>query len=131
MSSRPPRQNLPQKVAESLDPTDFDVLERFCSDIEIEEISFEKWCDHHEQLDLIFHLHLSEVEARDGCEKQITFTRTIRELDNLKMRPLRKKIQKSIKVPANSVHGQEIILEGQGDSQGQIVGNLRVIINIK
>lgn len=130
MSSRPPRQNLPKEVAESFDPPDHDILEQFCAGIEIDDISFEKWRDLHQDLDLIYTLYLNEDEISQGCEKIITYTRSIKTSSEQQQRPVKVKVEKSIKIEPNAKHGQVIVVEGQGDVVGEAVGDLRVLIHI-
>ena len=130
MSSRPPRQNLPQEVAESLDPPDHEILEQFCADIEIEDISFEQWRSLHQDLDLIYTLYLTAAEVSQGCEKIITYSRSIKTSNDHQQRPVREKTETSIRIEPNAKHGQVIVVKGQGDVADKAVGDLRVIIQV-
>jgi len=130
VNSRPPRHNLHKDAVESPDPEDLELLEQFSSDIKIDEIAFEHWRDLHNELDLIYHLRLTESELRDGCEKTIIFSRTLRESNSQRQRPVREKTEKLIRIPPNARDGQVLILTGQGDLTGTAVGDLRVIIQV-
>lgn len=130
MSSRPPRHPEDQDAAESPDLDDFEALDQFCSEVDIEEISFEMWRDKHSSLDLIYHLSLTADEMRDGCEKAIIFSRTFRESADINDRPRRMKTEFTVQVPPKSHHGLELVVKGQGDASTQVVGDLRVIIQL-
>lgn len=130
-NSRPPHSKLPEQVAESLDPSDEQALDQFCAAFEVETISFEKWCDHHDELDLVYYLCASLDEVRDGCEKLIRLSRTVKETTADGVINRREKIECSVKVPAGVQHGNVLIQQGLGDIHDKAVGDLRVIIQVK
>lgn len=136
MSSRPPRKKGVGDddgiVSESQSPEslDFDFLDEFCSGVELEELSFTTWCEHHRCLDLQLTLHISLHEAKNGCAKQLEYSRTTRVERNGQIEVSREKHKVSVLVPPNTTDQQTIRIEGLGDCDQNGQGDLQVIIRV-
>jgi hypothetical protein len=132
VSSRPPRDNLPQsnQAAESLNSSDEEALEQFCAEIEIDEISFDFWCDHHHNLDLIVEVSVTPDELRQDYQTTVSVTRTFKRTTSSGIQGWREKLEKDIIIPAGVTNGHEIAFSGLGDSHDDRHGDLRIIIRI-
>lgn len=106
---------------------DWDALDSFCEAIEFEDISFDQWSKTHHTLNLIFELRLSAMDCRDGCEKQITFTRSTY-AQCASQRPSKQKITHTIVVPPGTSFGDLIVVKGLGDCKSDQTGDLQVVI---
>jgi hypothetical protein len=111
------------------DRSDLDALEDFCSSLQIEEISLNEWEKVDEKLDLIVPIWISAEEALLGCERIVSFVRTIQSEKGTA--PLRQKVELLVQIPIGSDESTRIRLEGQGEIKGGKTGDLIVKIALK
>lgn len=111
-----------------LENGDWDALDEFCNDFEIEEISLETWKQAHRDLDIRYPLPLTAAELNTGCTKLISYAQSIRSSKAKIERPEKNVIEISVIVPAGSHHEQILKHVGLGDGLDGSFGDLLIII---
>ncbi|SME89715.1 DnaJ C-terminal domain-containing protein [Pseudobacteriovorax antillogorgiicola] len=127
MASRRDKKKSPSDLAESTQ-IDFDALDEFCAGIELEDIEFDKWCDHHNSLDLEISLKVDPQEARHGCIKEVELSRAVTETVGDEAVSKREKIKHQIEIKPGTPNGHRITLDGYGDKEHGQCGHLHVTI---
>mgnify|MGYP003683824121 FL=1 len=117
-------------LAEQLDSDDIDALEDFCSGVDLDEIEFSQWCDHHNSLDLEFTLSVEANRAALGCTLSFEMSRSIKENQGDKLVCRREKVQHQIEIEPGTLDGHKKTLKGCGDCELGRNGNLHVTIRI-
>ena len=128
MASQRGNKKLSENSAETHNQEDLDAIEAFCSGVEFEEIEFDSWCNHNNNLDLEFHLSIDPQEATQGCQKTIELSRTIVCQTENGTSSRREKSKHQIEIEAGIRNGHRITLEGCGDRDMDQCGHLHVIV---
>jgi hypothetical protein len=125
-----PKKSVPDRRSK-LSRSDMEALDEFCSNVEIEEISFTKWQDFHNDLNLLIPYFLRQEEALAGCEKQISWVRSVVSDPKKKKETLiKQKVTHKFTFPPNTRDGYTIIVPDQGDQSGESVGIARIVVKI-
>lgn len=108
---------------------DIKALEAFCASVEFSEITISEWEHGFENLDIIVPVWITIQDAKDGCEINVTFTRSVR---IQKEGPIiREKGRLLIQIPRGSRHQSRVLLSGKGDIRGGRQGDLIILIHLK
>lgn len=108
---------------------DLETIAAFAAAVVIDEISFREWKSTHSSLDLTVPMFLSALEAKDGLQRQLKWTRTIHEPGSQK--PTRQLLCKLFTVPPNTKHQWRFIFPNEGDQRGAARGDLIVAVFIR
>ena len=112
-----------------LSSTDILALDRFCNDLNYEEISFESWQETLEDLDLVVPLWVSTDLASGGGENVVRFHRKVRK--NHKSRGSREPVSFTINLPVATQQGDTFVYSAQGDRLADKAGDLIIVIRFK
>lgn len=119
-------------VADSLHCSEQDDLDAFCSSVQIDEIRFEKWQEHHSKLDLCYPLIIRRSQIHETFRTVIRMTRTIKDIDAQSSRvESREKFEHSLELPPEELKPQKIRVKGLGDRCGKNVGDLLIVLEIR
>lgn len=134
---RPPlrkKSSTPPPTSDSTAPhllreDDHIALEAFCKNLDFSEITLLEWEHGFDALDISVPIWITDEDARDGCERPIAFSRSIRTEGDGPVS--REKMQITLQIPSGSQHQARISFPGKGDVRGGQQGDLIVIIHIK
>lgn len=104
---------------------DWGALDEFCSQIDLEEVEFNQWCDVHRTLDLSVDLFITEQESIDGVEKEVRFAKSMYE-ESGEIKVIKQ--IRVVKVPPGSEDGFVLELKECGDEDRGAIGSLFVTI---
>ena len=132
-----PRRLRPQKstskaaASESpdLSSADISALDRFCNDLNYEEISFESWQKTLDDLDLVVPLWVSPELASLGGEHVVRFHRNVRK--GHKSAGIREPVSYTFTLPGATQAGDIFVFSAQGDRLADKAGDLIIIIRFK
>jgi DnaJ-class molecular chaperone len=125
----PVEQNGDENMEEGLSGEDLDALNDFCSSFELEDISFDAFCEVNASLDVCLHLRLTAKECEDGGSRQIEYTRTVKVSTPSGVRVTREKVIVEVTWNEGACHGDVICVDDQGDKDHtDQTGNLVVTI---
>lgn len=128
MNGKPPKNNSLSAPSKSNDDGicegDLDALDDFCDQVEFEDISFEKWKDTHNNLDLQVWISLTEEMLRTGGQQTISFVRTtVSACGKFKKK---EKINRQIQWQNNRQSLMKLTFKNEGDQAGELKGDLIV-----
>jgi hypothetical protein len=104
---------------------DEEALDLFCSQIPLEDMTFQDWKFSARTLDMSIPLFLSTEDLAHGGEQMVYFSRTHKK--GLKIQ--REKVTILVKWPPKSKVGDEVLFPNLGDKSGSRQGNLKFILN--
>jgi len=126
----------PSSPSSSADSTVLDLqnddivaLEAFCENLKFSEITLSEWEHGFESLDITVPIWVAFNDARDGHERIISYSRSVRvDWDEP---PVRETMQIRVAIPPGAPHQTKISVPGNGDIRGGKQGDLIVIIHLK
>ena len=118
-------------LADNHSADDIDAIEEFCLDVELDEIEYDTWCDHHTSLDLVYTLCIKSQCAAEGCTRIIQISRSVSKLVDDWVVCRREKFQQVVEIPAGAKDGLQIKISGCGDFNASHKGDLLVTIRIE
>jgi hypothetical protein len=125
-SGSPPRH--PSKEHEfALSADDLEALDSFCENFEFDDIPMDDWVNCQDNLDITFHLTLSNQQLAQGLVKTITFSRCVLSKTGSEQSS-KEKVSHEIKIKPGSKPGMMIKVPGLGDCSGDKVGVLCIIL---
>lgn len=119
------------KKPTSSNPID-DLLDKFCAEVDYDQVSFRRWNQANHSLDIQYPLFLSSDEATAGGTRDLVFYRTIVTTSEGKMiAKTKEKITFQIQWPGESTAGQTLVYSKIGDVRDGKKGRLIVVIKIR
>jgi hypothetical protein len=112
-------------------PEEEEALRAFCADISVEEMPFEKWQNIGESIDITVPLFVTKEEANQGTTRQVHFIRQVHEVRDGKRCITKQKAFCVARIPPLASEGCTIVIEKQGDLDGDRQGDVKVIIQLK
>jgi hypothetical protein len=106
-------------------------LQKFCSGVHYEEMSFENWCHKHQKLDLEIPVFVSKKDLSAAFRIVVKLTRTIRTTSAQGHQEKREKIERELVLGPDTDCRKAIKLRGLGDVIDDQAGDLWIIIRIK
>ena len=110
---------------------DHKAADEFCSSVTTDDISFETWCRHHSELDLIFPLFVSKDDLESCTKVTVRLSRTIKFLSGATMTTKREKFECEVALQPLHLQTPCLMFEGLGDRDGQRFGNLKIMLHFK
>ncbi|GEM_PF-6910621 len=119
------------KLAPSSGGEEEDDLEAFCASVQYEDIPFEKWCQHNDQLDLQYPVTIYRDQLKQTFRTVIRLSRSVRKTDCKTEAGTREKIEHELIL--DYFEGPEKVIRvcGLGDILGDEVGDLCIIVRVK
>lgn len=106
-------------------------LDHLLKTCKYDDVSFDKWCAHHDSLDLERLVFVSREEAVSGCEKTISMSRLVECPDSADNKLRKEKFTHSFMVHSSAQDGDVIEFTKLGDRRFGSYGNLRIVLKIK
>lgn len=129
MSQQGPKET-DRDLADQLSREDTDAMDEFCAGIDLDEIEYDQWCDHHRCLDLVFTLSIDPSRAASGCIELIEMSRSLIKSENGEKVLRREKFQVKVEIPSGTKCGHLMRLRNYGDFSEGHKGDLLVTIRI-
>lgn len=108
---------------------DLNILDEFCNSFGLEEISFEKFCEANNSLDIQMSLSLTDRELNEGGTKQLSYTRSYKANTPNGVRLKKEKVIVEVKWDPGTPVGEVIRIENKGDKgQDDQIGDLILIV---
>lgn len=127
MSSGSPPRHPSDDEDFALSTDDLEALEDFCENLEFDDIPMDNWVKCNQDLDITFHLTLSNQQFAQGLVKTITFSRCVSSKKGSE-KSSKEKVSHEIKIKPGSKPGMMIKIPGLGDCAGNKVGVLCIIL---
>ncbi len=128
-SSRKSNPRSTSSASESSVDLEFSILEQFCAAVKDEEISLDDWDNSHKHLDLIVPVWLTADEFENGCERLVSFCRTI--ILSPESPPQKQPATCQVLIPPGRTSGHKVFFEGQGDKTATLIGDLVIVLYLK
>ncbi len=103
-------------------------LEKFCSAIEYESMSFQDWKRLNRSLDLCIRIFLTEEQLQVGGTKSVTFSRMIQDPTSKIKR--KERIEHLFQWPPNAHKNFAVELADLGDVLGKLKGTARLVVEL-
>ncbi len=110
---------------------DEQALQKFCSAVHYDEMSFETWCQKHKKLDLEIPIFVTRTQLSATFRTVVKLTRTIRTHSAQGHEEKREKIERELVLGPDTDGCKAIKLKGLGDIVDGQAGDLWIIIKIK
>lgn len=110
---------------------DEQALQKFCSAVHYEEMSFENWCQKHKKLDLEIPIFVTRTQLSAPFRTVVKLSRTIRTHSAQGHQEKREKIEREVVLGPDTDCRKAIKIKGLGDIDGDQAGDLWIIIKIK
>ncbi len=105
-------------------------LQRFCTKVCYEEISFDSWRAGHSHLDLRYPLNIKRTCLSESSTRLIKLSRTIQTTENGRKREVRERFECEVCLPENLKDQSVLKYPGLGDRCDEEVGDLLIILQI-
>ncbi len=108
---------------------DAEALVEFCADLDFEDISLKKWKNANRSLDLIIPVFISSAQAQEGGQKDIVFSRIVKESPTSTVKK-KEKIKFLLQWLPKVQNSFEVKVPGLGDVSGRRKGLVTFVIEI-
>jgi hypothetical protein len=118
-----------EKEPKGHSPDDLEALDDFCSSIELEDISFDAFCESNNCLHVRIRVLVSEQEFTGGGKRKVDFTRTVKVSTPKGVKVTKEKVSYEVTWKNGTCVGDVICVEkiGDKDQDGEI-GHLYVTL---